>query len=52
MHVNRQIVILEEHIQYMTGRLASESMPASKTVILKNLNLTKQKIKYLKRKPR
>ena len=50
MHINRQIVILEEYIQYMTDRLAREPMPAVKAIIRRNLNLTKQKAKNIKRK--
>jgi hypothetical protein len=49
MHVNREIVMLEEYIQYMTDRLAREPMPAMQSVIRRNINFTKQKIKNIQR---
>lgn len=46
MHVSK----LEESINYMKARLAGEVHPAVKAIIRKNLNITKQKAKNMKRK--
>lgn len=41
---------LEESILHMTARLACEVNPTIKAIIRKNLNITKQKAKNMKRK--
>lgn len=41
---------LEKSIEHMKGRLAGEQNPAVKAIIRRNLDITKQKAKNIKRK--